>query len=49
MIDWDNRQEWLEQLPHRSQVMFALFCAKQIEPLWKTNITSVNSVAAAER
>ena len=29
-IEWDSRKQWLEKLSHKSNVMFALFCAKQV-------------------
>ena len=35
MIEWDNKREWLEKLPHKSQVRFAVFCVKQVSPTIK--------------
>ena len=49
MITWETREGWLEQIPHKSQVRFALFCAMQIEEVWKDSLGSVNAVATVER
>ena len=41
MIDWEDKTEWLEKLPHRSQVMFAVFCAKQERTSWKWQVVGL--------
>jgi hypothetical protein len=38
----------LQLLPHRYQVMFALFCLRQIEKKWKDNVELANKVNTLE-
>ena len=49
MITWDNREEWLKLIPHRSQVMFAVFCAMQVEELWNDSVTCIAAISTIER
>jgi len=49
MITWENKEEWLEKLPCRSQVMFGLFCALQVRELWEVNDDYVKSIKTVER
>ena len=49
MITWEEQEEWLEQLPHRSQVEYALFCAMQIKDLWEDCVQAAKTVSTIKR
>jgi hypothetical protein len=48
-LSWDNRKQYLSMVPHRSQVLFALFCARQVEYIWKDNKKCRVAIDVVER
>jgi hypothetical protein len=48
-LSWDNRKYYLSKLPHRSQVMFALFCARQVVHLARNVKECREAIETVER
>jgi hypothetical protein len=46
---WNNRLEYLNKLSHKDCVMFALFCARQVEDGWKDVKECREAIETVER
>ena len=47
-IEWENRKKNINKLSHKDKVRFALFCARQVEHIWKSVPEAVEAVKVTE-